>query len=486
MGYNRPTCANLNLQRTSIALHLEETMTTTEPREKFATRLGFLLISAGCAIGLGNVWRFPYITGEYGGAAFVLLYIFFLIVFGLPILTMEFAVGRASQKSCARSFNILEPKGSKWHIYKWFALAGNVILMMFYTSVAGWMLAYVHKMATGEAMGSMEQAGAAFSGLLADPVQMIGWTLLICFIGFAIVAMGVQKGVERITKWMMVALFVSILILAVRAVTLPGAIEGLKFYLLPDFGNMFENGFGEAAYAAMGQAFFTLSIGASGMAIFGSYIGKDRSLMGEAVSVAGLDFSIAFLAGLIIFPSCFAFGIAPDAGPNLLFVTLPTVFDQMPLGQAWGTLFFIFMSFAALSTVIGVFENIIAFFMDQWNMSRKKAVLINAAAITLLSLPCILGHNIWSDVQFLGVGGIMDLEDFIISNNILPLGGLLYVIFCTRRYGWGWDNFMAEANQGKGLKFPAWGKAWVMWGIPVLIAIVFVMGYLPKFQVWFG
>ena len=464
-------------------------------REKFASRIGFILISAGCAIGLGNVWRFPYVTGEYGGAAFVLLYLLFLAILGLPILVMEFSVGRASQKSCARSFNILEPKGTKWHLYKWFAIAGNYILMMFYTTVAGWMVAYAFKMGAGQLNGvAPENTGSVFAALQADPLQMFGWLLLVCLIGFGICGMGLQKGVERITKVMMACLFVAILILAVNSLLLPNSGEGLAFYLLPDFSRLFAGDtvaeqmgtFGDAVYAAMGQAFFTLSIGASGMAIFGSYIGRDRRLTGEAVSVAGLSTLISLLAGLIIFPACFSFGVSPDSGPNLVFVTLPSVFNQMWLGQLWGTLFFIFMSFAALSTVIGVFENIIAFAMDQWGISRKKAVAINAVAIIILSLPCILGMNVWSGFQIPGIGDIQGLEDFIVSNNILPLGGLLYVLFCTSRYGWGWKNFKAEADAGSGVKFPAWSFFWIKYCIPALMIIIFIMGYVPKFQIWFG
>lgn len=472
------------------------TMGEQQPsREKFASRIGFILISAGCAIGLGNVWRFPYVTGEYGGAAFVLLYLLFLVILGLPILVMEFSVGRASQKSCARSFNILEPKGTKWHLYKWFAIAGNYILVMFYTTVAGWMVAYAFKMGAGHLNGvAPENTGSVFAALQADPLQMFGWLLLVCFIGFGICGMGLQKGVERITKVMMACLFVAIVILAINSILLPNSAEGLAFYLLPDFSRLFAGStpaeqmgtFGDAVYAAMGQAFFTLSIGASGMAIFGSYIGRDRRLTGEAVSVAGLSTMISLLAGLIIFPACFSFGVNPDSGPNLVFVTLPSVFNQMWLGQLWGTLFFIFMSFAALSTVIGVFENIIAFAMDQWDISRKKAVAINAVAIVVLSLPCILGMNVWSGFQIPGIGDIQGLEDFIVSNNILPLGGLLYVLFCTSRYGWGWKNFKAEADAGTGMKFPAWGYVWIKYCIPVLMVIIFIMGYVPKFQIWFG
>ena len=467
----------------------------TVKREKFASRIGFILISAGCAIGLGNVWRFPYVTGEYGGGAFVLLYLLFLAILGLPILVMEFSVGRASQKSCAQSFNILEPKHTKWHLYKWFAFAGNYILMMFYTTVAGWMIAYAFKMASGQLAGvAPDNTGSVFSGLLSDPLQMMFWLLLICLVGFGICGMGLQKGVERITKVMMACLFVAIVILAVHSMLLPGAKEGIAFYLLPDFGRLFAGDtfaqqmgtFGDAVYAAMGQAFFTLSIGASGMAIFGSYINRDRSLTGEAISVAGLSTLISLLAGLIIFPACFAFGVSPDSGPNLVFVTLPSVFNQMWGGQLWGTLFFVFMSFAALSTVIGIFENIVAYTMDQWGISRKRAVVINAVGIIILSIPCVLGFNVWSGFEIPGIGNIQGLEDFIVSNNILPLGGLLYVLFCTSRYGWGWKNFRNEANAGSGIKFPAWSFVWIKYCIPVLMIIIFIMGYIPKFAIWFG
>lgn len=359
--------------------------------------------------------------------------------------------------------------------------------MMFYTTVAGWMVAYAFKMGTGAVTGATAaETGAAFSAMLADPVQMALWLLLVCAVGFGACAMGLQKGVERITKVMMACLFVAIVILAVHSIMLPGAAEGLKFYLLPDFGKMFEAGFGDAVYAAMGQAFFTLSIGASGMAIFGSYISRERRLAGEAVSVAALDALVAILAGLVIFPACFSLGVAPDSGPNLVFVTLPSVFGQMPLGQLWGTLFFVFMSFAALSTVIGVFECIIAFTMDQWGVSRRRAAVVNATLILLLSLPCVLGFNLWSDVIVPGIGDIQSVEDFIVSNNVLPLGGLFYVIFCTRKAGWGWGNFVEEANHGEGLRFPAWSRKWITYGIPVLMVIIFIMGYIPKFQIWFG
>ncbi|MBR5613780.1 MAG: sodium-dependent transporter [Clostridia bacterium] len=452
-------------------------------REKFSSRLGFILISAGCAIGLGNVWRFPYITGLYGGAAFVLIYLFFLIIFGLPIMAMEFSVGRASRKSVATSFKELEPKGTKWHIFSYFAMAGNYLLMMFYTTVAGWMLAYFVKTVKGDFSGATpEQINTAFGTMVSQPLEMIFWMFLAVVIGFGICSLGLQKGVEKITKVMMSSLFVVMFILVIRSVTLPGASEGLKFYLMPDFGKMLESGVFEVIFAAMGQAFFTLSIGIGSMAIFGSYIDKERSLMGESVSILCLDTTVAILSGLIIFPACFSFGVNPDSGPNLVFVTLPNIFNAMAGGRIWGSLFFVFMSFAALSTVVAVFENILSFAMDLWGWSRKKAVWINAAAIVILSIPCVLGFNLWSGWQPLGAGSnIMDLEDFIVSNNLLPLGSLVYLFFCVSRYGWGWDNFMDEVNAGKGMKFPKWVRVYVTYILPILVIFMFVQGYISKF-----
>ena len=406
-------------------------------REKFSSRLGFLLISAGCAIGLGNVWRFPYITGQYGGAAFVLIYLFFLLILGLPIMVMEFSVGRASQKSAARSFDVLEPKGTKWHLHKYTAMAGNYLLMMFYTTVCGWMVIYFFKMAGGEFAGkNPEQVGEVFNSMLANPLLLCVGMVAVVLIGFGICALGLQNGVEKITKLMMSGLFVVILILVVRSVTLPGAGEGLRFYLMPDFGKIVDEGLSRVVFAAMGQAFFTLSIGIGSMAIFGSYIGKDRSLTGESINVTLLDTFIALMAGLVIFPACSAFGVPQAQGPGLVFVTLPNVFNEMPAGRFFGALFFIFMSFAALSTVIAVFENLVSFGMDLWGWSRRKAVLVNILLVTLLSLPCALGFNVWSGVQPLGAGStIQDLEDFIVSNNLLPLGSLVYLTFCTSKHG---------------------------------------------------
>ena len=364
-----------------------------EKRETFASRLGFILISAGCAIGLGNVWRFPYITGKYGGAAFVLIYLCFLVILGIPIMVMEFSVGRASQKSAARSFHVLEPKGTKWHLASYVAIAGNYLLMMFYTTVGGWMLAYIVKMASGTFTNlTPDEVGGVFNNMLANPGEMTFWMIVTVVVSFGVCSMGLRNGVERINKAMMSLLFVILIALCIRSVTLEGAGEGLKFYLVPDFGKMAENGIGEAVYAAMGQSFFTLSLGIGAMAIFGSYISKERRLTGECINICVLDTTVALLSGLVIFPACFAFGVDPGEGPGLVFVTLPNVFNQMPGGRLWGSLFFVFMSFAALSTVIAVFENIISFAIDLWGWSRKKAILVNLVVILVLSMPLSLIH----------------------------------------------------------------------------------------------
>ena len=424
-----------------------------EKREKFSSRLGFILISAGCAIGLGNVWRFPYITGQYGGGLFVFIYLFFLIAMGLPIVVMEFAMGRASQKSIASSYEALEPKGSKWHLHKYCAIAGNYLLMMFYTTVAGWMLAYFVKMLKGDFVGAnADTISNIFGSLTTNRNEMLFWMLAVTIIGFLICSWGLQKGVEKITKPMMISLFFIMLILIVRSLTLPEAGIGLEFYLKPDFAKIKETGIGEVIFAAMGQSFFTLSIGIGCLSIFGSYIGKERALTGEAVSVLTLDTLVAIMSGLIIFPACFNFGIDPGQGPGLVFVTLPNVFNEMTMGRVWGTLFFLFMTFAALSTVIAVFQNIIQMIRELTGWSLKKATWINAVAITVLSIPCVLGMTDWSHVTIAGMD-IMSFEDFLVSNNLLPIGSLVYTIFCTTRYGWGWDNFIKEANTGKGMKF---------------------------------
>lgn len=453
-------------------------------RERFSSRLGFILISAGCAVGLGNVWRFPYITGQYGGAAFVLVYLIFLVLLGLPIMVMEFAVGRASQKSAARSFHVLEPAGTKWHLQGYACMAGNYLLMMFYTTVGGWMAAYIFKTLTGEFKGlDSDGVAAVFNDMLARPGYMTFWMVLVVLLSFFICSLGLQKGVERITKAMMSCLFLILLILCIRSVTLPGASEGLRFYLIPDFARFTENGVGNTIFAAMGQAFFTLSLGIGAMAIFGSYIGKGRTLTGETINICLLDTLVAFLAGLIIFPSCFAFGVDPGQGPGLVFITLPNIFNQMVGGRIFGVLFFVFMTFAAQSTIIAVFENIISFSMDLFGTSRKKTVLINGIAIILLSLPCVFGFNIWSGFQPMGAGStIQDLEDFIVSNNLLPLGSMVYLLFCTSRYGWGWKNFLAEADTGKGVKFPAWARVYVSYILPLIVLFIFIMGYYQKFK----
>ena len=464
-------------------------------REQFGSRLGFILISAGCAIGLGNVWRFPYITGQYGGAAFVVMYVLFLIMLSLPIMAMEFAVGRASQKSTARSFDALEPAGSAWHRFKWVSIVGFYLLMMFYSTVAGWMVAYIFKSGSGAFAGqSAEAVGDVFNAMLANPVELVFWTLVVVAIGVACTAGGLRGGVERVTKVMMVALLVVLAVLCVRAVTLPGAEAGLEFYLVPDFGKLFSGDtaperfstFIQAAYAALGQAFFTLSVGLGSMSIFGSYIGKDHTLFGEALRIGGLDTFVALMAGLIIFPACFAFGVTPDSGPGLVFVTLPSVFNQMWGGQVWGALFFVFMSFAALSTVIAVFENLMSFTMDQWGISRRRAVVINGIGIAALSLPCALGFNVWSGLEVLGIGNIQAVEDFIVSNNILPLGSLVFLLFCVSKNGWGWENFLAEADAGDGPRFPRWTRAYMRVVLPALIIVVLIMGYVPIVSSWLG
>lgn len=453
-------------------------------REKFASRLGFILISAGCAIGLGNVWRFPYITGQYGGAAFVLVYLLFLLILGLPIMVMEFAVGRASQKSAARSFHELEPKGSKWHWYSYGAMIGNYMLMAFYTTVGGWMLAYFTKMAGGEFEGlNPEQVGGVFNDMLSNPGYLTFWMIVTVLLSFGVCSRGLQGGVEKVNKVMMIALLAIMIVLVFRSVTLEGASEGLSFYLKPDFSKLYEapGGLGESIFAAMGQAFFTLSLGIGALAIFGSYIGRDRSLTGEAISITVLDTFVALMSGLIIFPAAAAFHVDAGQGPALIFVTLPNIFNQMPGGRLWGSLFFVFMSFAAFSTIIAVFQNIVQFGMDLWGWSRKKTILFNLVLILVISVPCILGFNLWDGITFPHIGNIQDMEDFIVSNNLLPLGSMVYLLFCTSRYGWGWDNFIREADAGKGLKFPSWLRLYVTYVLPLIVLVIFTMGYVQKF-----
>ena len=453
-------------------------------RETFGSRLGFILVSAGCAVGLGNVWKFPYMTGKYGGAAFILIYLVFLVLLGLPILVSEFAVGRSSRLSTARAFHKLEPEGSNFHKYSYMGMIGNYMLMMFYTMVAGWMMYYCYVMATGKLSGaSSDQVSGFFSNLMTSTGTMTGWMIAAVLLAFGVCSLGLKNGIERITKVMMICLFALIVVLAVHSVTLDGAMEGVKFYLVPNLDNIREAGLGNVIFGALSQAFFTLSIGIGAMEIFGSYMGKECTLAGESVNILILDTFVALMAGLIIIPACFAFGVEPGAGPGLVFITLPNVFNQMAGGRLWGALFFLFMSFAALSTVIAVFENIIAFDMDLFKWSRKKSVLVSAILVIVLSMPAVLGYNLWSGIQPLGEGStIMDLEDFIVSNNLLPLGSLGYVLFCTRKNGWGWDGFMDETNAGEGIKFPAALRAYVTWFLPLLIAFIYLKGYYDMFS----
>ncbi len=442
--------------------------------------MGFILLSAGCAIGIGNVWRFPYVAGSHGGGFFVLFYLFFLVVMGVPVMTMEFAVGRASRKSIIRSFQELEKPGQKWHLNGYLGMAGNYLLMMFYTTVAGWMLYYFYQMLTGKFQGkSTEEVGGMFQNMLASPQILAIAMVIIVAAGIFICSMGLQKGVERITKIMMSLLLVIIIVLAIHSFTLKGGMEGLKFYLLPDFQRMKEAGIWETITAAMNQAFFTLSLGIGAMGIFGSYIDKKHSLLGESLNIAILDTFVAFVAGLIIFPSCFAFDISPDQGPGLIFITLPNIFNEMAGGRIWGTLFFIFMSFAAFSTILAVFENIICCGMDLFHWSRKKSCIINLVAITALSLPCVFGYNLWSAIQPLGDGStILDLEDFLVSNMILPIGSLCYLLFCVSRFGWGFEKYMKETNTGEGAKMPQWIRVYVTYILPVLLLFLIIKGLI--------
>lgn len=453
-----------------------------QAREMLGSRLGFLLLSAGCAIGLGNVWRFPFVTGEYGGAIFVFFYLISLFAI-LPILIMEFAVGRASRLNMGLALKKLEPAHTHWHDFGWLALVGSYLLMMFYTTVTGWMLSYCWFMASGSLAGlTPEGVGSFFNNALATPsIQLAGLSLTI-IIGFSVCAMGVRRGVEVIVKNMMLGLLFILILLVIRSLLLSGAGDGVKFYLWPDWERVSRAGLFEVWSAAMNQAFFTLSVGIGSMCIFGSYQPRDRSLTGEAVWIAGLDTFVGIMAGLIIFPACFAFGISPGAGPGLIFVTLPNIFNSMPGGRIWGSLFFIFLAFASLSTVIAVFENIISYSVDVWRMQRRRAVLLHIIAMWLLSLPCALGWSYMASFQPLGGGtSILDLEDFLISNNILPMGGILFLLFCTRRSGWGWDEFIAEVDMGKGPRFPVRLRWFLTWVLPVLIFGLFISGYVDRF-----
>ncbi len=449
-------------------------------RENFKSRLGFILISAGCAIGIGNVWKFPYVTGQNGGGFFVLFYLLFLVVVGMPVLTMEFAVGRASRKSIACCYQELEKPGQKWHWHGNLSLIGNYVLMMFYTTVSGWMISYFYRFLVGEFDGvTTEEVTGVFNGMLADPLGMTFWMAVIVIGGVLVCSLGVQAGVEKISKPMMLGLLLLIVILAAHSMSLEGGMEGLKFYLVPDWSKVQEVGLGNVLIAALNQAFFTLSLGIGSMEIFGSYISKDHTLLGESLRIGVLDTFVAIVSGLIIFPACFAFGIDPGAGPELIFITLPNVFADMAGGRFWGSLFFLFMTFASFSTIIAVFENIIACCMDKWNISRKKSSLINGIILFVLSMPCVLGFKVWSSFQPRGAGStVLDLEDFIVSNLLLPIGSLIFLLFCTRRWGWGFDNFLTEANTGKGIKFPKAIRGYVTYFIPCLIIIILIMGLI--------
>ena len=454
-------------------------------REHLSSRLGFILLSAGCAIGVGNVWKFPYLVGENGGGIFVLIYLLFLAIMGIPVMTMEFAMGRASQKAPTSMYKELNPHDKKWHPHGYICFAGNVLLMMFYSTVTTWMLQYFLYMVSGkfEGMQSTEQISAVYGEMLSQPVLMIVLVALVTFIGFGTCAIGLQKGIEKVTKWMMLALLGVMALLVVNSLTLDGAMDGLKFYLVPNFDKMADVGIIKIITNAMNQAFFTLSIGMGGMAIFGSYINKERSLMGEAVNVAALDTFVAFCSGLIIIPACISFGIDPQAGPPLIFQTLPNIFAKMWGGRVFGSLFFIFMSFAAFSTVLGVFENILACLQDITGWSRKKACLIGGIGMFILSIPCVLGFNVLSGFHPLGEGSdILGLEDFIVSNIILPIGSFIFVVFCTWKKGWGWDNFVAEANSGKGLKIRNWMRIYMKYILPIIILTLFILGLVFYWQ----
>lgn len=448
-------------------------------RESFQSRLGFLLVSAGCAIGIGNVWKFPYVAGQNGGGVFVLFYLLFLLIMGVPVLTMELAVGRASRKSAVLAYKALEPSGSKWHIHGWFCLLGCYLLMMYYTTVAGWMLGYFFKFVSGSLNGLQDsELDAAFGAMLRNPGEMTIFMGLTVLLGFLVCSLGLRKGLERITKVMMIGLLALIVLLALHSLVLPGALEGVKFYLLPDFQRAAEVGLGSVITAAMNQAFFTLSLGIAAMEIFGSYMSKSNTLVSEAVRICGLDTFVALMAGLIIFPACFSFSVQSDAGPSLIFITLPKVFAHMAGGQFWGSLFFLFMSFASFSTVIAVFENLLASCMDNLGWSRRKSVLVNMIFVFVASLPCVLGYNLWSNLHLIGGRDVLDSEDFLVSNLLLPLGSLVYLLFCVSKWGWGFDKYMAEANTGEGLKMSHRFKYYFQFLLPVLILVILVQGLI--------
>ena len=450
-------------------------------RENFRSRLGFLLVSAGCAIGIGNVWRFPYVAGQYGGGYFVLFYLICLLIMGVPVLTMELAVGRASRRSAVLGYKALEKPGQKWHIHGWFCLLGCYLLMMYYTTVTGWMVSYFFKFLTGTFSSGMatEAVSAVFGSLLSSPGEMAIWTEVVVLAGFIVCSFGLQNGLERITKGMMLALLVLIVVLAIHSLTLSGAAEGMKFYLLPSVDSIKENGLGNVITAAMNQAFFTLSLGIAAMEIFGSYMGDEHRLAGESVRICALDTFVALMSGMIIFPACFSFNVEPNQGPSLIFDTLPNVFVNMAGGRLWGTMFFLFMVFASFSTVLAVFENIMAMCTDTFGWSRKKAAIVNGIVLAVASLPCVLGYNLWSDLTFIGGRDVLDSEDFLVSNLLLPIGSLVFLLFCVSKWGWGFDKYLAEANKGEnGPKLPRWLKPYFQWVLPILILVILIQGLL--------
>lgn len=460
-------------------------MAETKERESFATRLGFLLVSAGCAVGIGNVWRFPFVTGKNGGGVFVLFYIIFLIIMGIPTLSMELAVGRASKRSAVDAYRLLEPAGSKWHIHGYFCFAGCYLLMMYYTTVSGWMGAYIFKFLKGDFVRGMTQAQVqgVYDGMTGSPGQSVFWMALTVLLGYLVVSFGVQKGLEKISKYMMSALFILITVLAIHSCFMDGAGAGVSFYLKPDFHRAAQVGMLTVITEAMNQAFFTLSLGVAAMEIFGSYMPEEQSIPGESIRIAGLDTFVALLAGLIIFPACFSFGVQPDAGPSLIFVTLPNVFTHMAGGRVWGTLFFIFMTFASFSTVIAVFENLLATSMDLFHWSRIKSAVINTIATFVLSLPCALGYNLWSGAfSNTPMGNVLGFEDFLVSNIFLPLGSMVFVLFCNTKWGWGSENYFKEVNRGKGTKFPHWFAYYFRYVLPILFAAIFISGMVTYFQ----
>lgn len=451
-------------------------------RESFSTRLGFILVSAGCAIGIGNVWKFPYLVGENGGGFFVLLYFIFLLIMGVPVMTMEFAIGRKSRKSGAEGFREIEKKGTKWHFIGYIATIGCYLLMMFYTSVSGWMLSYFWKFLCGTFNQTMDKTAVAsvFSEMLSSPVDSLVFMSVSVVVGIIVCALGLKNGVEKITKWMMSGLLVLIIVLAFHSLTLPGAMEGLKFYLVPSLNAVKDKGILSVIVAAMNQAFFTLSLGIGSMEIFGTYMSKENTLLSESFRISLLDTFVAVVSGLIIFPSCFSFNVSPDSGPSLIFVTLPNVFVNMKGGRVWGTLFFVFMSFASLSTVIAVFENIIASFMDNFGWSRKKSVIINFIGLFVLSIPCALENNLLKGITILGNKGVLDSWDFLVSNLLLPGGSIAIILFCIWKNGWGWDGYLEETNTGKGIMMKRNKVMKIYLGVilPLLVLIVMILGLI--------